>query len=60
MTAPGTRKRDIKKSLKYGMIGDGSTVLEKFQSAKAAGFEGVEIDSPSDLDLEEVLSLIHI
>ena len=54
MTPPGTRKRDIRKSLKYGMIGDGSTVLEKFQSAKAAGFEGVEIDSPSDLDLEEV------
>ena len=54
MTPPGTRKRDIKKSLKYGMIGDGATVLEKFQSAKAAGFEGVEIDSPSDLDLEEV------
>ena len=54
MTPPGTRKRDIKKALKYGMIGDGTTVLEKFQSAKAAGFEGVEIDSPSDLDLEEV------
>jgi L-ribulose-5-phosphate 3-epimerase len=54
MIPAGTRKRDIKKSLKYGMIGDGTTVLEKFQSAKTAGFEGVEIDSPSDLDLEEV------
>lgn len=54
MTTPGTRKRDIRKSLKYGMIKDGSTVLEKFYGAKAAGFEGVEIDSPSDLDLDEV------
>ena len=41
----GTRKRDIKKAVKYGMIADGDTVLEKFQSAKAAGFEGVEMDS---------------
>ena len=49
-TAIAAPKRDIKKALKYGMIGDGTTVLEKFQSAKAAGFEGVEIDSPSDLD----------
>lgn len=52
----GTRKRDIKKAVKYGMIADGGTVLEKFQSAKAAGFEGVEMDSPSGLDRKEVLA----
>ena len=52
----GKRKRDIKKALKYGMIADGDTVLEKFQSAKAAGFEGIEMDSPSNLDIQEVIA----
>ena len=52
----GTRKRDIRKAVKYGMIADGATVLEKFESAKAAGFDGVEMDSPNQLDLEEVLA----
>ncbi|MEE2718326.1 MAG: sugar phosphate isomerase/epimerase family protein [Planctomycetota bacterium] len=52
----GTRKRNIRKAVKYGMIADGTTVLEKFQSAKAAGFEGIEMDSPNQLDPEEVLA----
>jgi len=52
----GKRKRDIKKALKYGMIANGDTVLEKFQSAKAAGFEGIEMDSPSTLDVQEVIA----
>ena len=45
----------ILKSLKYGMIGAGETVREKFELAKNAGFDGVELDSPSGLDLEEVI-----
>ena len=49
---PGPR---ILKSLKYGMIGAGETVREKFELAKNAGFEGVELDSPSGLDLDEVI-----
>lgn len=52
----GTRKRNIRKAVKYGMIADGTTVLEKFRSAKAAGFEGIEMDSPNQLDPEEVLA----
>lgn len=37
----------------WGSIGFGTTILEKFQSAKAAGFEGVE--PMSHLNREEVL-----
>ena len=48
----------IKKALKYGMIGEGegATIAEKFATAKAAGFDGVEMDSPSDLDADEILA----
>ena len=46
----------IQKALKYGMIGEGATVGEKFAAAKAAGFDGVEMDSPGDLDPQEVLA----
>lgn len=46
----------IRKALKYGMIGEGDTVVAKFAAAKAAGFVGVEMDSPSDLDRAEVLA----
>lgn len=41
-------KRDIKIAVKYGMIGEGKTVLEKFKIAKEAGFEGVEPNGPLD------------
>ncbi|MEZ6243241.1 MAG: sugar phosphate isomerase/epimerase family protein [Phycisphaerales bacterium] len=45
----------IRKALKYGMIDAGDTVRAKFEIAMEAGFEGVELDSPSDLDKNEVL-----
>lgn len=46
----------IYKSLKYGMIGAGSSVAEKFKIARDAGFDGVEMDSPNDLSADEVLA----
>ncbi len=52
----GARKRDIKKSLKFGMIQPVGSVREKFQIARDAGFDGVELDCPSALDLDEVLA----
>lgn len=45
--------RNIKKGIMWGNIGFGTTILEKFQAAKAAGFDGVEVMSP--LNREEVL-----
>jgi L-ribulose-5-phosphate 3-epimerase len=46
---PGAPK--LKKAVKYGMIRDGNSPREKLELLKKIGFEGVEIDSPSGLDL---------
>jgi L-ribulose-5-phosphate 3-epimerase len=46
-------KPKLRKAVKYGMIGEGKTVQEKFELIKKIGFEGVEIDSPSGLNLKE-------
>ncbi|MCE5345363.1 MAG: sugar phosphate isomerase/epimerase [Bacteroidales bacterium] len=45
--------RSLKRGIMWGSIGVGGTILEKFQSAKQAGFEGVE--PMSHLNREEVL-----
>ncbi len=45
----------IRKSLKYGMISGGADVREKFMIARDAGFDGVEMNSPNDLDTDDVL-----
>lgn len=45
--------RSFKKGIMWGNIGVGKTVMEKFQAAKDAGFDGVETDS--HLDRNEVL-----
>jgi len=46
----------LKKSLKIGMIQIEGSLADKFRAARLAGFDGVELDSPSDLDPEEVLA----
>lgn len=56
--APGARGRvEIRKALKLGMVNDPAarTVREKFQLVLDCGFHGVELDSPSSLDEQEVL-----
>ena len=47
-------KRTIKKGVMWGSIAYGTTILEKFQNAKAAGFDGVE--PMSHLNRDEVLA----
>ena len=47
-------KRSLKRGIMWGSIGVGKTILEKFQAAKLAGFEGVE--PMSHLDRTEVLN----
>ncbi|MDH3592563.1 MAG: sugar phosphate isomerase/epimerase, partial [Planctomycetota bacterium] len=46
----------IKHAVKYGMIRAGSTPLEKLTLLKTLGYDGVEIDSPSNLDLDAVIA----
>jgi L-ribulose-5-phosphate 3-epimerase len=45
--------RTLKKGIMWGSIGIGQTIMEKFQAAKTAGFDGVEV--MSHLDRNEVL-----
>jgi L-ribulose-5-phosphate 3-epimerase len=55
MAAPPVRPL-IKKSLKYGMVDEKISVLDKFKLLKDLGFDGVELDSPNDLDPKEILN----
>lgn len=48
-----TPARTLKKGIMWGSIGVGETIMEKFQAAKDAGFDGVEV--MSHLDRNEVL-----
>ena len=45
----------IKKSLKYGMIKEDLSLLDKFKLIKDLGYDGVELDSPNNLDEKEIL-----
>jgi hexulose-6-phosphate isomerase len=53
LLADESAKPKLKFAVKYGMIRDGKTVQEKFELIKKIGFEGVEIDSPSGLNLKD-------
>lgn len=52
-TAPPVR---LKKAVKYTMIGAGKTPADKLALVKRLGFQGVEIDSPSKLDLTALVA----
>lgn len=45
----------LKKAVKFGMIKIDGSVREKFALLKQLGFDGVELDSPSGLDKQEVM-----
>ena len=51
--ASGRETHWLRKTLKVGMIGGKGTLEEKFRIAKAAGFEGVEVNVPG-IDVDEV------
>ena len=46
----------LKKAVKYGMIKvPGASIEDKFALVKSLGFEGVEFDSPSNIDRQEAI-----
>jgi hexulose-6-phosphate isomerase len=53
-TPAPTTKRPIKKGLMWGAVPGAMTVMEKFKMIRAAGFEGVEINS--GMNREQVLA----
>lgn len=46
----------LKKAVKYGMIGVPGSPKDKLEAIKRVGFLGVEIDSPSKLNLDELIA----
>jgi hexulose-6-phosphate isomerase len=48
------RKPKLRLAIKYSMIEIEGSVLDRFQLAKDCGFEGVELDSPLDIDRKAV------
>ena len=51
MSYPGS----IKKAVKFHMIDEPLSIVEKFKLLQLLGFDGVELNSPSDLDEKEVV-----
>jgi hexulose-6-phosphate isomerase len=49
-------KRTLRKAVMIGMVGEGNSVLEKFQILRDCGFEGAELDSPSNTPPDEILA----
>ena len=46
----------IKKSLKFGMIKEDLSILDKFKLVKDLGFHGIELDSHNELDEKQILN----
>jgi hexulose-6-phosphate isomerase len=57
--APTAKKRTLRKAVMFGMIGEGDTIADKFALLRDCGFQGVEMDSPSELKPEEVLKAME-
>ncbi|GMQ82495.1 MAG: sugar phosphate isomerase/epimerase [Rhodothermia bacterium] len=55
-TLRSTHRVALKKAVKFGMIQEDMTILQKFELLKRIGFDGVEMDSPSDLDIDEIVA----
>lgn len=51
-----TPARNIRKAVKYGMVSIDGSVRDRFHLVKDLGFDGIELDSPNNLDNEEVLA----
>jgi L-ribulose-5-phosphate 3-epimerase len=50
------KKPKLKKAVKYSMVGVKGTPKEKFELLKKLGFQGVEIDSPNSLNLDDLVA----
>jgi len=53
--APAEKPPRFKKSLKFGMVKEDLSIMDKFKLLKDLGFDGVELDSPNDLNRNEIL-----
>jgi hexulose-6-phosphate isomerase len=50
------KKRSLKKAVNLGMVkADGASVRDKFQMIRDAGFDGVELNRPDAMPIDELL-----
>src|SRR5262245_19448286 len=50
------KKRSLKKAVNLGMVkADGASVRDKFQMIRDAGFDGVELNRPDAMPMDELL-----
>src|SRR5215213_8128579 len=54
--APAAPKPKLKKAVKFGMIKTDGSIKSKFELVKKLGFQGVEFDSPADIDRAEAVA----
>lgn len=47
---------NLRKAAMIGMVGGELSLLQKFRLLRELGYDGVELDSPNELDLDEVLA----
>jgi len=52
---PTSNPRNLHKAAMIGMVAEGDTIKEKFAMLREAGFEGVEMDSPTSLKSDDIL-----
>jgi L-ribulose-5-phosphate 3-epimerase len=54
LVAAPAKRHSLKKAVKFGMIKvPGASIEEKFELIKSLGFQGVEVNSPSNIDRDE-------
>jgi len=49
------RQVSLKKSIGYGMIDENLSLADKFKLAKDLGFDGIELNSPTEFNTSEIL-----
>ncbi len=54
--AAGRERPKVKKCLKFGMVREELSILDKFKLLKDIGFDGVEMDSPNELANREIVA----
>jgi L-ribulose-5-phosphate 3-epimerase len=55
----GSKEKRYKKAVKIGMVQVPGSLQDKFQALKDLGFDGVELNAPSELTVEEVNKAIE-
>src|SRR5436190_13338862 len=55
-SAPPAGKRTLRKAIMFGMCAEDGNLRDKFQIIRDCGFDGVEMDSPSSIPVDDILA----